>query len=153
MLIVAVLITAIAGCGSPQEKKMKFYNKGQALYEKGDFVKASLEFKNAIQIDPKFTDGYYMLGMIALKKGELRQAYGALSKVVALNPDHTKAQLELGKIYLTANAPDKAKEQADLILKKQPGNDDALTLRAAVLLVTNHIPESKAILENLMHKA
>ena len=55
-------------------------------------------------------------------------------------------------VYLTAGAPDKASAQADLILQKQPGNDDALALRAAVLLVTGHIPESRAILEGLMRK-
>ena len=43
-----------AGCGGPEQKKMKFYNKGKALFEKGDLRKARLEFKNAIQIDPKF---------------------------------------------------------------------------------------------------
>ena len=38
----------------PKEKKLKFYNKGKELYEKGDYVKAKLEIKNAIQIDPKY---------------------------------------------------------------------------------------------------
>ena len=54
-------------CSGPEEKKLKFYNKGKALYEKGDYVKAKLEFKNAIQIDPKYADAYYMMGMIAFK--------------------------------------------------------------------------------------
>jgi len=65
---------------------MKFYNKGKALYEKGDFVKAELEFKNAVQIDPKFADGHYMLGMVSLRKGNIRGAYGAFSKAVELSP-------------------------------------------------------------------
>ena len=55
-LLVVLMVTA--SCSGPEQKKMKFYNRGNALYEKGDYVKAELEFKNAAQIDPKFTDAY-----------------------------------------------------------------------------------------------
>jgi hypothetical protein len=49
-------------CGSPEEKKAKFFKKGQALYEKGDYVKARLEFMNAIQIDRKFGEATLATG-------------------------------------------------------------------------------------------
>ena len=94
------LAFALLTCGTPEEKKMKFFQKGKALYEKGDFVKARLEFKNAIQIDPKFADGYFMLGMVELKEGNFKQAYGSLSKAVELSPDNMKAQLHLGRLLL-----------------------------------------------------
>jgi tetratricopeptide (TPR) repeat protein len=152
MLVISALAVIIAGCSSPEERKLKFYHKGTILFEKGDYVKAALEFKNTIQIDPKFSDGYYMLGMTALRKGDLRQAYAVLSKAVMLNPDHSKARIELGKIHLTAGEQDKAGQQADLVLQNEPDNDDALTLKAAVLLVADRLPESKAILEGLRHK-
>jgi Tfp pilus assembly protein PilF len=64
-----LMVAILAACGGPEEKKLKFYNKGKELYEKGDYVKAKLEFKNAVQIDPKYVDAYYMLGIIALKSG------------------------------------------------------------------------------------
>jgi Tfp pilus assembly protein PilF len=68
ILILTVILTVVVGCGGPEAKKMKFYDKGKALYDKGDFVRASLEFKNAIQIDPKFADAYYMTGMCSMKR-------------------------------------------------------------------------------------
>ena len=43
--LLAALI--IISCSGPEEKKMKFYNKGKALYEQGEYVKARLEFRNA----------------------------------------------------------------------------------------------------------
>ena len=85
----AIALTIIA-CGSPDQKKAKFLEKGKALYEKGDFVRARLEFKNAVQIDPKFYEGFYMLGMTELKAGNFRQAYAGFSKAVDLSPDHLK---------------------------------------------------------------
>jgi tetratricopeptide (TPR) repeat protein len=76
MGIAMILIIVVSvSCGGPEQKKAKFYNKGKALYEKGELVKAKLEFKNAIQIDPKYADAYYMLGMVALKSGDYRGAY------------------------------------------------------------------------------
>jgi len=58
MLCLFLVATLMAACGGPEEKKMKFFNKGKVLYEKGDYIKARLEFKNAIQINPKFAEGY-----------------------------------------------------------------------------------------------
>ena len=45
-------IIFISSCSGPEEKKMKFFDKGTALFEQGDLVKARLEFKNTLQIDP-----------------------------------------------------------------------------------------------------
>ena len=90
VLAICLIALIVSGCGSPEEKKMKFYGKGKALYEKGDYVRAKLEFKNAAQIDPKYSDAYYMLGLTALKQGSLREAYGNLSKAVDSTPPTRK---------------------------------------------------------------
>ena len=63
---------ALAGCSGPDAKKAKFFAKGKELLEKGDLVKAKLEFKNAIQIDPKYADAYRMIRRRALAAGAVR---------------------------------------------------------------------------------
>ena len=131
MVIIALTLTA---CGSPEEKKAKFFEKGQALYEKGDFVKARLEFKNATQIDPKFAEAYYMLGMVELKERILKPAYGKFSKAAELSPEHLNSHLQIGKLSLVMKEPEKAMEKADLILKKDPENEEAIVLKGSVLL-------------------
>jgi hypothetical protein len=35
-----LLALSISFCSGPEEKKMKFFNKGQTLYEQGDYVDA-----------------------------------------------------------------------------------------------------------------
>ena len=82
-LCVTLTATAIVSCGGPEEKKMKFFNKGKALYEKGEYVKARLEFKNALQIDSKFAMGHYMLGRVEMKTQNPRGAFKAFSKAAA----------------------------------------------------------------------
>ena len=97
---VLMLLVIAAGCGRPEDKKAKFYSRGRALYEKADYVRAGLEFKNALQIDPKYADAYFMLGQVALKQGDPRGAYSNLSKAVTLDPGNVQARLLLGRILL-----------------------------------------------------
>jgi len=104
------LVTVLGACGSPEERAAKFFKKGRALYEKGDYVKARLEFKNAIQIDRKFGEAYYMLGMVELKQGNLKPAYGSFSKAAKLSPDHLNSHLHIGKLFLFAKAPEDVRD-------------------------------------------
>ncbi len=54
MLIILLLL----GCSSADEKKNAHFQKGIEYHEKGDTSAAILEFKNAVQIDPKFAEAY-----------------------------------------------------------------------------------------------
>ena len=74
LLCLVACLAIVAACGGPEARKQKFFEKGKALYEKGDYVRAGLEFKNAIQVDPKFAEGYYMLGMTELRKKDIKKA-------------------------------------------------------------------------------
>ena len=71
---IILCLALILSCGGPQDKKMKFFNKGKNFYNQGNYVKAALEFKNAVQIDPQFYEAFYMLGMVELQKTDLKRA-------------------------------------------------------------------------------
>ena len=43
------LSVLLLGCDSPEERAQSYYEKGKVLLEKGDPVKATLEFKNALK--------------------------------------------------------------------------------------------------------
>lgn len=150
--VVALLIALLVSCGGPEQKRMKFFDKGKALYEQGDYVKARLELKNSLQIDPNFTEAYYLLGLVAMKENNPQQAYGSFLKTVELDPGHFKAQVQLGKLLLGAKAVDKAKEKVELVLGKEPENQEALLLKATILLAEKNVAEAKAILEGLQQK-
>ncbi len=130
--IVSVVALFLA-CSSPEEKRAKFFTKGKALYEEKDYRKARVEFKNALQVDPKFADGYYWLGKVELALQNLRGAFGNFKKAAELNPNLTDAQIGLGRILLLAREPDKALEKAELVLNKDKSNTDALLLKANAL--------------------
>ncbi len=121
-----LLALSLAGCGGPEEKKAKFYGKARDFYARGDTVKARLEVKNAIQIDPKFADAYHLLGLIEQKDGNFKGAFGAFSKAIELNPELAAAHVEVGRLHLLSGAPDKALEKAQAVLAREPANPEAL---------------------------
>ena len=71
MVSLLALIFSLA-CEGPDKKKVTFFEKGKALFEKGDFVKARLELKNSVQIDPEYTQGYYYLGLVEMSRQRVR---------------------------------------------------------------------------------
>jgi FimV-like protein len=152
ILTVCLLAFVVAGCSGPEQKKMKFYEKGKTLYDKADYVKARLEFKNAVQIDPNFADAFYMLGMTALRTRNLKEAYGSFSKAVELKPDFLQARVELAKVLLQGGAPDRSLETIEVALQTEPANEKTLAVKAAALLVKKENQKASAILADIIQK-
>lgn len=152
VVLVVSLLTCLTACSSPDEKKIRFYNKGRDLMDKGELVKASLELRNAIQIDPKFADAHYLLGQVELRKGSVFRAFGCFQKVVQITPDHLDAQVELGKLLLLLDEKGKAQaqEKADLVLKARPDHREGLMLQAAIYMVRKDWDRGRKILESLI---
>lgn len=77
----------LIACSSPEEKKARFYQKGKALLDRGDLVKARLEFKNAI---PDLWAAANNLACILSTKAnaarDLDRAYGLALKAIKLQP-------------------------------------------------------------------
>lgn len=133
ILVVALLVAvSLFGCSSMEEKRDKFLASGQALFQKGDYVRARLQFQNALQIDPKFALAFLWMGKTELKMQNPRGAYGSLNKAVELDPKLTEAQILLGDILLMAQQLDKAQEKAEIALKLEPKNTDALMVSASL---------------------
>ena len=75
-----LVVLSLCACSSMEEKRDQFLASGKNLYQKDDYVRARLEFQNALQIDPKFAVGFLWLGKTELKLKNPRGAYGALSQ-------------------------------------------------------------------------
>jgi tetratricopeptide (TPR) repeat protein len=131
-LALVLVVFCLGSCTSMEGKRDNFIRQGKELYEKGDYVRARLQFKNAVQIDPKWAEGYLWVGKTELKLGNYRNAFGALSQAVELDPKLIEAQILLGNIFLLARRPDDAEAKANLALKQEPENTEALMLAASV---------------------
>jgi tetratricopeptide (TPR) repeat protein len=93
-----------------------------------------------------------MLGMVELQKGDFKRAYGNFAKVVELNPQHISTHIQMGKLLLANRMPDKAKEKAETVLKLEPGNEDALLLKASVLMLEKDSSGALNLLTGLLRR-
>jgi cellulose synthase operon protein C len=141
-LLALVGALTLAGCSSPEQKVESFNKRGQALLEKGDLVKARLEFQNALQINPSAVPALNGLALVAERSQDWQAAYVMWLKVAELDPNHVDAQVHLGKLQLASGQLDLALATSDKTLKLKPDSADVLGLRAAVMLKLNDAPAS-----------
>src|ERR1700693_1033797 len=78
----------LSGCTT----KEGYVAKGNKLSEARKYADAVITYRKAIQKDPKFGEAYYRLGLVALKQGDAKQAYTALTRAVELLPDNDDAK-------------------------------------------------------------
>ena len=131
--LLSMVAAGLIACSSPTEEANKYYEKGLALLEQGDLIKARIELQNALQIRPELTGAWFALAQIAEQQGEWEKLFGLLNKVTDQDPQHLEAQIKLGRMLLAAGRLDKARVTSDTTLTLAPNNAEALGLRAGVL--------------------
>jgi tetratricopeptide (TPR) repeat protein len=129
ILVLMLSIQLLVSCGGAEDRKSNYFKRGMELYEQGNYVKAKLEFKNVLQIDPKDAEAHFMFGQIMEKEQDWRKAYALFLRAVELNPDHAGALVQLGRLYAMSGAPEKALESADKVLAQKPGDPAAMVLK------------------------
>lgn len=147
ILAVGLLSTLLAGCATMEEKRDKFMREGQELFDKGDFVRARLQFKNALQIDPKYAPGYLWLAKTEMKLENWRGAFSALSQAVELDPKMLEAQILLGRIYLSGKRLAEAENHLKAAQEIEPQNPEVLLLAAGVAAAQEKYGEAVSYFE------
>jgi tetratricopeptide (TPR) repeat protein len=127
-----LLAVTLAACGGAEDRKAAYMEKGQALYDAGDFDKARLEFKNVLQIDPKDIPSRFMLAQTLEKLQDWRGAAGHYLGVIEADPTHREALSRMGQIYLLGRNKEEAGKLADKLLGLNAKDPDGLTLRAGI---------------------
>jgi tetratricopeptide (TPR) repeat protein len=145
--LLCALVTLIClGCerSSPEAKKAKHLERAATYLEKGQYQEAIIEYKNVAQLDPKDADAHYRLALAYLKLGgrtNLQGAFVELKRSTELDNTNQDAQLKLGELYLLGNEPNKARQQADIVLVSTPQNTEGLLLRGRSLINEQRYPE------------
>src|ERR1700678_137675 len=128
---VCLAAPVVAGCGGAQARKARHLEKGQAFLAAGNFEKARIEFRNALQIAPNDSVARYENGVADEKLGNPREAAQFYQGALDSNPDNTLARANLGRMFLFAGARERALETIKPSLAKHPDDASLLTVRAA----------------------
>jgi tetratricopeptide (TPR) repeat protein len=148
-LLLAALIS-LSGCTNPEKTKADHLSKGEAYLKDSKFQEASLEFRNAIQIDDKLAAAHWGLARAYEGLQRFPEAVDELRKTVSLDQNNLEARNKLGTYYLAGSnqRPENVAEAERLakeVLQKDPNNIEGHILLASVLFAQNH--KDKALAE------
>ena len=133
-VLLAGALLLSAGCGGPEARKAKYIAKGQELMAERDYAKARLEFRNALQIDPKDATARVLAGEAAEKLGNDVEAAQMYQAAIAADEKNIPARAHLGRQYVMVGLPDKALAVIEPGFAIAPEDPGLLTTRAAARL-------------------
>src|SRR5437868_7735752 len=125
-LLLVTLASVVTSCSrDPKLRRDKFLQSGQQYFDKGDYQAANIEFRRAIQVDPRFAETYYRLAVTDLRLRRWQDAYRSLQKSIEIDSNHVPARLELATLEFAAHQNAKARQDVEIALAKEPNNLNA----------------------------
>ena len=128
---VAAAVIWVAGCSGPNADE--HFAKGNAYADSRQYREAIVEYKIALQADPRRGDVLLKLGDADMKVGDLRAAIGDYVRAADVLAGSLEAQVKAGSMLLLAEKFEDAKVRADNALQIDPKNVDAIILMGNAL--------------------
>lgn len=145
--ILALLVVSTVAAGQqpkPDEAKAHL-DRGDALYEKGDFDGAIGELRESIRLKPDCAEAHADLGVALRAKGDLDGAITEFREAVRLLPDFVEAQGALKLALLKKSSLDKVAQCREAVRSKPDDPQGHFNLGAALVNngdVNGAIPDS-----------
>jgi len=132
----------LAGCTNPEKAKADHVAKGEAYLKDSKFQEASLEFRNAIQIDDNYAAAHWGLARAFEGLERYPEMLTELQKTITKDGNNLDARLKLGNYYLAGyrGRPEilaEADRLAKEVLAKDPKNIEGHILMGSVLFHQN----------------
>src|SRR5215210_6523320 len=109
-VLLACLVLLAAGCSNPEKAKAEHVARGEAFLKERRWQEASLEFRNAIQIDDNLAAAHWGLAQAYEQLGRGSEYIDELQRTAKLDPANTEARLRLANGYLLAYSRQKNPE-------------------------------------------
>jgi tetratricopeptide (TPR) repeat protein len=140
--LIAVLLSACSI--DPNVRKQKYFESGQRYFEKGRYQEASIEFTNAVQIDPSCVEAHLQLAQSYMRLGQRDRAYQELTRTLELRPEDYRTRMELTTLLIQSRNFGEAQNQTDLLLKNRPDDPAVHALASSLLAAQDKIPGAMA---------
>src|SRR6266545_3439110 len=142
-------VVSLGGCTNSEKAKAEHLSKGEAYLKDSKFQEASLEFRNALQIDDKLAAGHWGLARAYEALQRFPEMLDELRKTIQLDQDNLEARNKLGNYYLAASKGSpklitEAEQLAKEVLQKDPKNIEGHILLSSILFAQNHKDEALA---------
>jgi tetratricopeptide (TPR) repeat protein len=140
LCLLLAAVVSLAGCTNPDKSKAEHVAKGEAYLKDSKFQEATLEFRNAIQIDDKLGAAHWGLARAFEGLERYPEMLDELRKTIALDKENLDARIRLGNYYLygSRNRADivaEAERLAKEVLEKDPKNIEGHILMGSLYFV------------------
>lgn len=135
--LILALGLSVTACSSPEERARAHYESGKVLLDGGDFIKAGLEFRNALKFNDKLTDAWTGLATVEEQRQNWPVVAESLQRVVELDLKNSEARVKLAKLQLASGKLDQALKNINEANDLKKDDTDVLALRAAILFRLN----------------
>jgi tetratricopeptide (TPR) repeat protein len=135
ILLAATVV--LSGCTNPEKAKAEHVRKGEAYLSESKFQEASLEFRNAIQIDDQLAQAHWGLARAFEGLQRFPEMFEELRKTVSLDKGHVESRVKLGNYYIAfsrgkAEVIAEGERLAKEVLEKDPNHIEGHILMGTV---------------------
>ncbi|HEX9919611.1 MAG TPA: tetratricopeptide repeat protein, partial [Pyrinomonadaceae bacterium] len=149
--LVAACAFATVSCSNPEKAKAEHVQRGETYLTEKKFQEASLEFRNAVQIDDKLAQAHWGLARAYEGMEQYLQALDELRRTIALDANNLEARVRLGNYYILfyqRERKDEFRAEAEKlyqdVLQKDPNNIEGHILKGSVLFASGKREEALA---------
>jgi tetratricopeptide (TPR) repeat protein len=133
-ILVFALAASISACKKdPEVAKREFFASGNTYFDQQKYNEAAVQYRNAVQQDPKFGEARLKLAETYTNLKDFRNAYREYIRAADLLPSNVDAQIKAGTLLLLGDQAEDARTRADKALALDPKNVKAQVLRANAL--------------------
>lgn len=139
--VLAIMATLFAGCThDPNQRKQKYFARGDEYFRDGKLDAAAIEFRNAVGVDPAYTEAHHQLALVYLRMRQWPSAGQELARVIDLQPENYKAREEFAKLLIAGGSLGAAQEQVDWLGKNRPTDANSHAVAADLLAAQGNFP-------------
>ena len=126
-------LVAVACNADPSLRKQQYLESGNKYLADGKYASAIIEYRNAVDIDPKFGEARKQLAEAYARSDDARRAFEEYIYAADLLPSDVQVQLTAGAYSLALHKAEHALARAEKALKVEPNNIQAHLLRGNAL--------------------
>ena len=78
------LIALVAACTPKEEQALRYIKDGKALMQQGLAEQARIQFKNALQLNPRLAEAYYNMGLLDEKSQNWKGVFSNMSMMTVV---------------------------------------------------------------------
>lgn len=104
--LLVCMLALISACARRRETTAASYmDSGRRYFEKKDYVRAILEYRNASRLAPHDAEPLYRMGLAYYASGNIERSADAFRKAAQADPNHAASQLKLAQLMAGSDDP------------------------------------------------